>query len=243
MIPMVGPVISMAGGIAGGILEKNEAEDQAAQAEKVRKEALGLKPDKLNKEFYQKLRKDQMSELAGLPGKQLWQQMLEQKTANDMRSIRESSPNGAAALASASAALGQENQALNTLAIKDSEFRQDAANTVGNDLWNLGLQKRGNEDRRDQWKREGLQAASALENAATANRMGGANKIIGSIGSTATALSSNAQGQSNNQQWMDFLKDYYMKNGQLPTSSTVGSGDTLQANNIWNYQPNFTTTG
>ena len=121
-------------------------------------------------------------------------------------------------------ALGQENQALNQLSIADSEFRQDAAKTVGEDLWNLGLQKRGNEDRRDQWKREGLTAAAALENAATYNKQNAYNKILGGISAGVGGIARGVEAKDNNAQWMDFLKEYYMKNGSLPTQQAASIG-------------------
>lgn len=235
MIPMVGPAISMVGGVVGGVLEKNEAQKQAEQAEKVRKDALKLKPDNLSPEFQQRLRADKMAELAGLPGKNLWQNMIDQRTANDMRSIQDSAPNGAAALAAASAAMGRNAQDVNTLAIKDSEFRNDASNQTRDTLWNVGLQKDEEKAIRDLKQTQGLSAAAALENAATFNNVNANNKIIGSIGSTASSISANVDAKNKDALWMEFMSKYFGNN----TSSTIGfpTYDAPAQNPNFNYTP------
>ncbi len=59
---------------------------------------------------------------------------------------------------------------------------------VGQTNWDIGEKERQLEDKRDLVKQQGLTAASALENAATYNKQGAANTILGAIGSTAASL-------------------------------------------------------
>lgn len=219
-IPIAGPIISGLGGIIGGVLEGQEAEKQKQQAEKARKDALNLKPENIDPIFQQKLRADKAAELAGLPGKLLWQNMLDQRTANDLRAIRDSSPNGAAALASASAAMGRNSQDLNTLAIKDAEFRAGQAKETRDTLWDVGLQKNRQEDIRNVRREQGLTAASALENAATYNKMNAINKILGTVGGTASAISANADANNKDAKWQQFLLELYGKGGAGKTDET-----------------------
>lgn len=224
-IPYVGSILSMVGTGVGGFLEADAAKKQAQQAEKIRTDALKMKPAGLDAKFQQKLIADKAAALEGLPGKQLWQKMLDEKTATDLRAIRESSPSGAAALTAASAALGRENNDLNTLAIKDAEFKAGLNKDARNTLWDLGLQSNRQEDIMNQKQGNALQAASGLDAAATYNKQGGINKIIGGITSTASSLSANAQQKQDNQQWMKFLQDYYLANGKLPdTGGAAANG-------------------
>lgn len=218
-IPYVGPIISAVGGIVGGVLEQEEAKKQAEQAARARKEAMNLKPDALNPEFKQALQSAKMAELGGLPGLELWKQQLGAKSANNLRSILESSPSGAATLAAMSAAIGSENNALNELAIQDMAYKQEQNKEVRDLLWQTGLQKRGLEDRRDVWKREGLQSASALENAATYNKVNSINKILGSITSTASSLTSNVSDGNKDALWSNYLQQL-----SSPSTTEQGSG-------------------
>ena len=228
-VPYVGPILSMGAGIAGGLLEQSAAKKQQEQAAKAREEALGLKPANIQGEFYQKFRADKAAELAGLPGKQLWQNMLDQRLAGDVRSIRESAPTGAAALAAASAAMGRQSSDLNTLAIKDAEFKAMQAKDTRNTLWDLGLQKNRQEDIRNVRQREGLTAASALENAATYNKQNAINKILGTVGGTASAIASNVDSQGKDEKWMQFLMELYGNGNQSAGSSytNINAPDTF----------------
>lgn len=239
MIPYIGPAVSAIGGIVGGVLEGEEAKKQAEQAARARKEAMGLKPDALNPEFRQSLQSAKMAELSGLPGLGLWKEQLGQKSANNLRAILESSPSGAATLAAMSAAVGQENQALNQLGLSDMAYKAERNKEVRDALWQTGLQKRGLEDRRDVWKREGLNAAAALENAATYNKVNSIDKIIGSVTSTASSLTANAQQEKKDAMWSNYLQSLLGGNsaetpidmsslGQSSISSDSDSG------NIWN---------
>lgn len=249
-VPIAGPIISGLGTAVGGFLEMDSAKKQQEQAAKEREAALKMKPDAIDPMFNQKLRADKFAALGGMPGKPLWQQMLDQRTANDLRAIQESSPSGAAALTAISAAEGNKNSALNELLIADGSFRAGADKDVRSTMWDIGLQKNREEDIRNEKQSAQLQNAGALEAAGTYNKQNAINKVIGAGTSTVSALDANAQQTKNNDQWMKFLENYYMQTGQLPNSANpvaptgaTGTPITLPMNNnssnVWNYSPNF----
>lgn len=229
-IPYVGPILSMAGNITGGLLEADAAKKQQEQAAKEREAALGMKPAQVNPLFTQKLKADKAAELAGMPAKALWQQMLDARKAADIRAIQESSPSGAATLAAISAAEGNQNTSLNDLMVKDAMWRADMGEKTRGTLWDVGLQANRQEDIRNERQAQQLQAAGALEAAGTFNKQNAINKIIGGVTSTASSLTANAQKQENDAAWMKFLEDYYMKNGELPETTTTTTTTTPSVN-------------
>lgn len=186
--PGIGTGISTVGSLIGGILQKQGAEQQAAQAAQARKDALKKKADAMRPEYLQKLQMDKMTALGDAAGIDFAKKQLEAQTANQLRAIRESSPSGSATVNAISAALGQRNADEQKLAAQNMEHKQRALSQVSSDLEMLGNKGMALEERRDQWKREGLQAASALENAATANKMTAANTIINSLTSAANSF-------------------------------------------------------
>lgn len=191
-LPYVGPILSMGAGIAGGLLEQKAAQDQASQAAKTRNEALRLKPEPVNKYFMQKYRADQAAALGGLPGYGLAKGAIEGDIATGLRAAKESGASGAQTLALTSALIGKGNQSLNELSMQDAAFRAGLQKDARQDLEMLGGEANRQQDIRDKWKLYGLQGASALENAATYNKMNALNKIFGSVASTATALGASA---------------------------------------------------
>lgn len=209
VIPIAGPIISAGAGIASGIMKGIAAKKQAAQAALVRQQALDAQKQTLRPEFLQAQRMRQMSVLAGLPGYDLASNALDANTAAAVRSIRESSPDGGSTLAAISAAIGQQNAAQNQLSIKNSEYKAGQFDKLTGDTWNIGEQQRGLEDRRDLIQKQGLQAASALENASTYNKQNGFDTITGAIGSTASALSSYAGKQRDDAKMINLMKLMY----------------------------------
>ncbi len=194
-VPYVGSILSMLGTTVGGIMQQKGAQQQAEQAAKARKDALGLKTDAMRPEYLKKLQMDKMAALSDMAGIGFAKNQLEGQTANQLRAIRESSPSGSATVNAISAALGQRNADEQKLAIQNATYKQNALDKVSGDLEMLGNKGMALEERRDQWKREGLQAASALENAATANKMTAASTIIGGLTSGAASIGKAAQNQ------------------------------------------------
>lgn len=190
MVPYVGPVLSMAANFAGGALEAKAAQDQKAQAEKARKEALGLKPEKISKYYTDKLKADKAAALAGLPGYELAKSAIDTNIATGIRGAMEGGASGAQRLALISALSTKGNQALNDLSIKDATFKAGLQKDVRDTMADLGDEEYKQQLIRDKWKEMGLEGASALENASTYNKVNALNKILGSAATTISALGS-----------------------------------------------------
>lgn len=212
-IPYVGSILSMLGTTVGGALQQRGAQQQAEQAAKARKAALNKGVDAMRPEYLKKLQMDKMNALSDVAGIDFAKKQLEAQTANQLRAIRESSPSGTATVNAISAALGQRNSDEQKLAVQNLEHKQKALGQVSSDLEMLGNKGMALEERRDQWKREGLQAASALENAATANKMTAASTIIGGLTSGLSSIGKTAQ----NQWYVKALSNAYADKNAAPT--------------------------
>jgi hypothetical protein len=231
----IGAGISLATTLASGLIQKKEAEKQAKQAANVRGAAMSTKTGPMRPEYLAKLRMDQMSALSDAPGIAAAKTMQQEQLANSLRSIKESSPNGASTVAAISAALHQGNAEAGKIAIRNEEYRAGARNQVSQDLQMLGDKGVALEDKRDQWKREGLQGAAALENAATGNKMNAINTITGAIGATGATIGKTIS----NQGYMNQLAGIYSDgSGKTETGTTLPLSP--DANNVWGYQSNST---
>lgn len=212
MIPgygtLIGGAISGISTLVGGALEASEAEKQKQQAEKVRADALRTQAQKIQPEYLQKLRMDKAAALNGLPGLEYDKSQLNTQSANTARSIRESSPTGAATLAAMSAAKGLENNSLMDILAKNDAYKAKALENLSQTVGGIGGEKQALQDKADAVKMRGLQAASALEAAGTYNKMNGINKILGAVGSTAASLGKTGGNDSNQS-----LIEHLVKNG------------------------------
>jgi len=219
-IPVVGSFLSGIGTVFGGAIEADSAARQKSQAEKVRNYALQSKAQEMQSEYGKHLRLKEMAALSGLPGLQQHQQALEAQGADTARAIRESS-NGAATLAAIVATQGLQNQSLSDIMAKNEAYKSDALKDVGSALLGIGGEKQSLQDKADAVKRQGLQAASAFDAASTYNKMGGINKILGALTSTAGSLTKNAgedNKASNDALINKMLQDYLAKNQTSTTS-------------------------
>lgn len=206
-VPYIGPLLSMGASIGGGLLEQKAAKEQAAQADKMRRDALNLKPEKISKYYTDKLRADKMAALSGLPGYELGKKAIDANIATGLRAGAESSESGAQRLALASALIGIGNKSLNDLSMSDAEFKAGMQKDARATMQTLGDKEYQQQLIRDKWKEMGLKGAAAMENAATANSIGAMNKIMGSIASTATALGSTVGNGSSMKTTLDAESD------------------------------------
>jgi hypothetical protein len=186
----------MGASIGGGLLEQKAAKEQAAQADKMRRDALNLKPEKISKYYTDKLRADKMAAISGLPGYGLAKNAIDANIATGLRAGAESSESGAQRLALASALIGTGNKSLNELSMSDADFRMGMQKEARGTMQTLGDKEYQQQIIRDRWKEMGLTGAAAMENAATANSIGAMNKIMGGIASTATTLGAAADSGS-----------------------------------------------
>lgn len=234
-IPFVGSALSAIGTFAGGMLEQDAAKKQAAQAEKIRQEALRTKAQQLQPEFLQKLKMDEMAALGGIPGLDLHKQALEAKNADTARAIRESSPNGAATLAAMAATKGLENQSLSELMAKNEAYKAGALKDVGETVKGIGGEKQSLQDKADIVKRQGLQAASAFDAASTYNKQNAINKMLGAATSTVGSLTKNIDANSEDAALRKLLQEYLMKQKTETPNAESNFGGLLNSD-IYNLQ-------
>ena len=93
-----------------------------------------------------------------------------------------------------SAAKGLENSSIQELMSKNAQFKSDALNTLGETVKGIGGEKQSLQNAANVIRKEGLQAASAFDAAATYNKQNAINKILATLGSTAATLTKNADG-------------------------------------------------
>lgn len=225
----IGAGISGITSLVGGLLEQGEANKQKEQAANERRQANQLKPNLLQPEYWQKIHSTKMASLSHMPGYNQYIDQLAKNSANQMRSIRESSPNGAATLAAISATHGLENEATNNLSIADSTYKAGVEKELRGDLWNLGGEKDKQQAIADQKKGLMYQQANSLETAATANKNSGWNQILGGISSSATALTKNLGDQQNNTAFNNWYNDY-ISNQPLGSVTPMGQSSVTSSN-------------
>lgn len=246
-VPYVGPILSLAATATAAGLSANVAAQQKKRAEALRQEGINTPKEMLRPEYIQALRSARFSEQAGLPGKELWKNYLDNRLATQARNIRESSPSGQATLEALSAAYGQNADSLNQMAINDSQFRSGASKDVRNMLWDTGGEQRKLELEQTRIKENLFSGANALENASTANKQGAINQIAGAVGSTATAITGNIQEANKNKMWSDYLKGLTATGKTDPAMGISGSdsnGNPVSMNPFSGYTPsntNFST--
>jgi hypothetical protein len=178
----IGAAVGLGTSLISGVLKKNEAADQAKRAEDLRKKSENLQKGALRPEYTKALRADQMAALYGLPGYNQYLENIDEGVANNIRSIQESSPNGAATLAAISATLGKSNQAKTDLFLKDSLMQDQKQTSATNRLWQTGDKQMDLVGMQRADKAALNQGAMNLENAATANKIGSMDQILSSIG-------------------------------------------------------------
>lgn len=235
-VPYVGPLISAGASIGGGLLEQDAAKKQQEQAARAREAALKTPVQQIRPEFIQKQNMDKMLALSGLPAYDQYVAQTDADVAKNARAIRESSGSGAQTLAAISAATGLANEAKQKLQMTDANARLTALKSLGDTTWNIGEKQRSLEDIRDRMKAEGLQGATALENAATFNKINAAKGIIGGISQGVNQLGANAMMVSDNAQKNDFQQQYLNYLMGLGTNSPVTqSTPNVAAPQVYNY--------
>jgi len=179
-IPGVGSIISAATSIGSGLLKNDAAKKQMARAQALRDQQ--VQKAAIDPNYLRKLRMDEFTALQGTPGYGQAKSNLEQSSADNLRAIRESSPSGNATLSAMATALAAKNASLNTLAGQNAQYKANGQAVVSGDLSTLGEQgqARSNDARSD---RKDLNAAATnLENAGTANKIGSIDQILSSVG-------------------------------------------------------------
>lgn len=183
-----GGAVEMGAGLIKGITESAAAAAQAARADKLREQAKQVQTQTIRPEFLTAEHNAQMASMYGLPGLQAYRDQIGSNIANSIRAIKESSPNGEATLAAISSTLANGNKSTNDLSAQDAQSQERKGQYANDTIWNVGLQQRGLEDRRDKEKQQILAQAGALENASTANKQTGINDAVGGVEQGASQI-------------------------------------------------------
>lgn len=210
-VPYVGPILSMAASLGGGALQADSAKKQAAEAARIRQQALNTQKAPLQADYLAALHQARMKAISGLPGAEQYKGDLASQLADQIRYIRMAAPGGNAALSAMSAAVQNQNRSLNDLQAKDAAYRSGAQDNLQSTLWNVGDKNRDLELYRDLQKNQGLTAASAMENASMFNKQRGIDTILGGVA------------QGGNQLFDNMLKLYGGNSAQtaIPTNTNT----------------------
>jgi hypothetical protein len=214
--------------IAGGAMQANTAQKQKEQAEALRKQTRDMQVEQMVPQYMQVFRGRKALALAGLPGMDQYEAMLEQNLAANLKAIRENSPRGGSTVNAISQIFEQQNAANTELAARNDAYKAGLNKEALADLWNMGDKQRELELNLQGRQAEGYRQANALEAAGTANTQTGINTITGAIGSTATALTKNAEGNSN-AMWKKYLDDMMATGGgyNTPSAPTYSPGQEI----------------
>ncbi len=165
--------------VAGGATDIDTANKQADEAKKLQSDAMHLPVESLRPEFWQKYLMDANQANTGMPGLDMYKNMLAQQAAAHFRAIQNSSSSGGEAVNAISKLLYTQNNAVGELGAKNAEYMGAKQNETGQDLWNIGVQQRALEMWRNQERDKMLAQVANLKAAATANRASGIKNIIG----------------------------------------------------------------
>jgi len=196
-------LVSAAASAAGGFLKTDAAKKQAQRAADLRNQQIPIQT--LRPEYKRKLNLDEMTALQTVPGYNQATQQLDASTAQNIRAIADRSPSGAATLSAIGNALYQKNQGLEKIAAANESYRAAGMKTVSDDLSTIGDKERDLEVQQHADKALLSAGATNLENASTANKLGGIHDIINSVGALGK-LNLAGSKNANNPQYMSYLK-------------------------------------
>lgn len=218
-------IAEMGVGAIKGITEAITASQQAKRADALREESKKVQTQQMRPEFKTALQNAQQQSTYGLPALQAYRDKIDTNMANNIRAIKESSPNGEATLAAISNNLSTANQAQNDLSAKDAAAQEAKGTTANNTLWRVGEQGRYLEDIRDKEKHSIQAQAGALENAATANKQTGINDALGGVEQGASQLLNNNPYDGSSTPVKQTTIPTLTNSGstQIPSSGGVGS--------------------
>lgn len=195
---IVSGLFDFIGGIGKYAMTKKLAEEQEERAEKLRGQAGQVKAPALQQEYLQAQRLAALRAITGIPDYGIMEERMRQNTANTLAAIRGGASSGAEYSYLAGAAMNRENAMRSELQMRQSAYKADAAERYANTLWNIGAAKDRNEAIRRNRANELYRQASALENAATANRYQGKINLVDDISSAVGTITGSIGGLKNN---------------------------------------------
>lgn len=180
LVPGWGTAIAVGANLISGLMKSGAAKKQAERAEQLRAQPVQKQP--IRPEFLQKLRRDEMIALAGRPDYSQAKENIETAAAQSFRNIADVAPDPQATLTAINQALYNKNAAIQNLDASNAVARIEGMRQVGEDIGMIGEKQRELELQQREDKQFLSKAATNLENAATANKMGAADQILGGIG-------------------------------------------------------------
>ena len=240
-IPFVGPAIAGIGSIVSGALEAGAANKQKQQAAKDIAAANAMKAGALPSGLTQHVTADEMASLSDKPGIGEAKDALAQNFVAHMKAIQASSSSGAQSVNAISQALGINGENLNKLMADNADWKAEHAQKFRDDLWNLGeAQHRNIQEMFQNYQKPLYEQATALGNAATANKQTAANTIGGSLATLGTGIVNAAGKQQQQSDQQAMLAALYGTN-KTPVSNVDQVGKTYDSS--FNYTPTAPTDG
>lgn len=236
---IVGGVLGLAGGITAGVEDAKAAKLQKKAAKEAQDAANGMTYN-INPAFRQKAAADQQAANSPTPGLSQYHDILANNFANHLRAIHNNSVNGAQAVNAIATSLGFDNESYAKLFADNAQYQAGAAKTARQDLWDIGLQsEQAKENLFNNYQKPLFQQATALTNAATANKNTAIKTIVGSIGTAAVGIGSsidknNASNKDestsiSDSDWSKFINSYVGSTTTDATAAGTGGGSGYDA--------------
>lgn len=178
---MIGAAASAIPTVVSGVTKLQTANEQKQRAQELTEEAKRVRKRGLQKEMLQAQEERELLAQSGLPTYEAAKQGLEAATANTMRSVREASPFGAAALNAIAALSGTEMGKRMELEGAQGQFKLGNRQAAIQGLQGLGQQQELLEQEKLEEQRRLRAASEALLQASTANRQGAIETIGGGL--------------------------------------------------------------
>lgn len=227
-----GATVTTIAGIVEAANQKKLAKEQAKQAAKLRGEAKGVGLEQLDPYTLAAMNMAQQRANTGLPD--AYEDAMNEQTAQSLRAIQESSPDGAASAAAIAAVLRGSNQNLATqnaqAMLQNQQNLQGASLDVGQRYRNLELEQTR--------KAEAIMAqAAALDAASTSNKFGadqtatrataaGASQFAGTATAPSEGYKQPTQTQAPTYGKTDTTASYDTGIGNSTPSGKASAGDT-----------------
>jgi len=182
MLPaLIGGGISALAGLPALINNFVEARKQKERASKLTDQAKNLKTRGVQKDLLTAQTEKELLAQSGMPGYEQAKENQEANMANELRSIKESSPYGGATENAILAVLGRTNKDLMGLDAEQARFKMGNKQAAVQGLESIGAEKERLEQEKMQEQRRLMAAAEALTQASDINKQQGLTQIGNTI--------------------------------------------------------------
>jgi len=190
----IGSLFQIVGSAAKYKIGMDLVKEQRKRADELKGEAAQVKAPALRSEFSEALKLSALRALTGMPDYGSYEEEIRQSGADALAAAKESSASGADYGYYASAALSEQNKNLRELRRQAGMYKGAALDAYGSTLWQVGSEQKQNEAIRREKQDQLYAAASALEDAATANAYKVKTGAIDQFTEAASAAAGSAMG-------------------------------------------------